>query len=377
MTELDPRTISFMSGLMGAIMGIVLFGLSRNYPPSIGGLRLWTSAPLVCFLGALAFAFERQGHAALASMLGNGLVIAGIGLFFFGSRQFFGLPLAWRGWAVFLACAVAGIAWFEVWHPDYRMRLLIAAGSMASIMLAHALLLFRRGTGFGARFAGAVLLCHSLILAARAVTAWGESPAAHRFDPSPMQTTYIMAFGVSILMLCVGVILMASERLRAELAHLATHDSLTGVFSRGALLDACRIELARASRHGRAPSMLLLDIDHFKSINDANGHLEGDRALVDFARCLSRHLRKGDVLGRFGGEEFLVLLPETSHQEALAIAERLRESVAQAGDGPRLTTSIGMTTAVPGIDDLNAVLARTDAALYRAKDLGRNRVVAA
>ena len=70
-------------------------------------------------------------------------------------------------------------------------------------------------------------------------------------------------------------------------------------------------------------------------------------------------------------------LDETPHQEALAIAERLRESVAQAGDGPRLTTSIGVTTAVPGIDDLNAVLARTDAALYRAKDLGRNRVVAA
>ena len=165
--------------------------------------------------------------------------------------------------------------------------------------------------------------------------------------------------------------------MRAEFEYLATHDSLTGAHSRRAVLAACADELARWSRYGKPFSLLILDIDHFKRVNDAHGHLAGDQVLTRFVRLAESHLRSADRLGRYGGEEFMVLLPETDSAAAQAVAERMRaalDATPEAAGLPHCTVSIGVTTAQPGDESVDALIARADAALYEAKAQGRNQV---
>lgn len=172
------------------------------------------------------------------------------------------------------------------------------------------------------------------------------------------------------------------RRLLEENKRLAATDMLTGLPNRRHLLDAVRKELNRSRRYGHSLSILILDIDHFKRINDTYGHNSGDEALRVMGQVIRDIARASDLICRFGGEEFLVALPETTASQAALVAERLRERTEQAevrAEGGKLihmTTSIGVAQWVPG-DEFDDTLATADKALYEAKGLGRNRVVVA
>ncbi|APW37463.1 hypothetical protein RD110_09895 [Rhodoferax koreense] len=171
------------------------------------------------------------------------------------------------------------------------------------------------------------------------------------------------------------------KELEAELRQLAHTDPLTGVLNRRAFTERSAQAIAAAQRHGRPLAVLMLDIDHFKVVNDSHGHAAGDLAIQQVAEVSLRSLRAIDLLGRLGGEEFSILLPETGAEEALATAERLRAAIAQTPvllDGLRimLTVSIGLSS-LAAQDDDQALYRRADAALYQAKRAGRNRVVVA
>lgn len=164
-----------------------------------------------------------------------------------------------------------------------------------------------------------------------------------------------------------------------ELAHT---DELTGIANRRHFTLLAEREVDRAERTGQPLALLMLDIDHFKDINDRHGHALGDQALKVFCRACEQVLRKTDVFGRVGGEEFAILMPGTDLATALAVAERLREAVARAevrsadGQGVRFTVSIGASEVNGGGRHLDELLSQADAALYQAKQGGRNRVVA-
>jgi len=168
---------------------------------------------------------------------------------------------------------------------------------------------------------------------------------------------------------------------KQELHQAAITDRLTGLHNRAYLMDQLSREFSNSRRYGRPLSCLLLDIDHFKSVNDRHGHLVGDAVLRHTAQLLSRGLRRGDVLARYGGEEFVLLLPGTPAASAQALAESLRASVAQAvwAQGElslQLTLSIGVADNLADqTADETALLRHADAALYAAKHQGRNRVV--
>jgi diguanylate cyclase (GGDEF)-like protein len=170
-----------------------------------------------------------------------------------------------------------------------------------------------------------------------------------------------------------------SSRLQRYFERIATVDALTGLRNRRWLDDAFERQLDRAARAKEAVSLLMLDLDHFKSINDEHGHLIGDAVLGRVAHALSVALRPQDLVARYGGEEFAVLLPGLGMAEALAVAERLRQAVehmpAESGASPLppVTVSIGVTTR-QGNETLAELLARADAAVYRAKVSGRNCV---
>jgi diguanylate cyclase (GGDEF)-like protein/PAS domain S-box-containing protein len=164
-------------------------------------------------------------------------------------------------------------------------------------------------------------------------------------------------------------------KLKEELARQATTDELTGVRNRRSLLETARQEFTRALRYQHPLSVLMLDIDHFKDINDSHGHDVGDQVLRAVADACRRELRDSDVLGRLGGEEFGVVLPNTRHEGALAVAERLRARIEalRVGDGIAPKVSIGVAC-MEGANGIEDVLKRADQALYAAKAAGRNRV---
>ncbi|MDO5611021.1 MAG: GGDEF domain-containing protein [Pseudomonadota bacterium] len=166
-----------------------------------------------------------------------------------------------------------------------------------------------------------------------------------------------------------------------EIHQLAVQDPLTGLSNRRHFIDVVEHAIARAARHAQPLAFCIIDIDHFKSINDVHGHLEGDRVLRDVADTLRSLLRANDILGRIGGEEFGLLLPETGPEAALEIAERLRVAVQQAAceagsSALGVTISIGMATLGGDMQTRSSLMASADAALYRAKAAGRNRVCA-
>ena len=162
---------------------------------------------------------------------------------------------------------------------------------------------------------------------------------------------------------------------------LATRDELTGLINRRAMLDLMALEHSRSLRSGRPLLLAQLDIDHFKPINDQHGHATGDRALQAFAGTVRASVRDTDVLARWGGEEFVLMLTDTSADQARGLLERIRQAVqaleiAHSAGSLQLTVSIGLAQHLPG-DTVEHTLERADQALYRAKALGRNRVVVA
>lgn len=170
---------------------------------------------------------------------------------------------------------------------------------------------------------------------------------------------------------------------REEMHYLATHDFLTGLWNRLAILEQLHRALARAGREGSSFALALADVDDFKSINDTYGHGVGDEVLREIARRMTACVRPYDVVGRYGGEEFLILFEGCSPADAVGLAERLRSSVADEGiqvgkATVRTSVSLGVATPVRGrIIDADTLIRSADMALYEAKKVGRNRVVAA
>jgi diguanylate cyclase (GGDEF)-like protein len=188
---------------------------------------------------------------------------------------------------------------------------------------------------------------------------------------------------VPIASLCAGFtlkLILALDQAMLRLEELAMTDSLTGMRNRRCFMQTAALEFERATRHARPMAVVLIDVDHFKSINDRHGHQCGDQTLVEIAQACQGTLRKTDLLARFGGEEFIVLLPETGQREAVRLAERMRNAVAadlRLPDQPRpgaVTISLGAVALSRSTPTLDILIQAADQALYDAKRSGRNRV---
>lgn len=199
-----------------------------------------------------------------------------------------------------------------------------------------------------------------------------ESEPRYFLIPSLVGTV----FG-SILVLYRHYYLLARERIYYE--RIAKVDSLTGAMSRYACDLILDHESKRCERGSKPFSLVMFDIDDFKSVNDRFGHLEGDRILKALCFCILEQLRDADTLCRWGGEEFIAIIPETSEKEVLQLGERLRHAVASYDFGIDMpvTISIGIVTAPPRCRDIGTLIAQADNALYEAKQNGKNRIVVA
>lgn len=361
---------------MGLLLAVMMFFLRLSYPRSIRGLGFWAAAPFGVFLSTLLFAGRGVLHDFFTVVVANLAILSGIILYRAGLDLFFGRQPAWKCWAALLVVLTPPLYWYALVDPNYNVRLILVCLVWACIFLSMAWTIWRQGPRvFSSCFTTVVLSLHAGVLLLRFYSAWFPLAEEGLLTPTHVQTLYVGSNALMLLALGMGLILMAGDRLRSEFEHIASHDALTQVLTRRVFMDACAQELARCRRHGRSMALLLLDLDHFKAINDTHGHQMGDRVLVDFARRVTGLLRRPDLLGRFGGEEFVLLLPETTQEEAVVVAERILARVAEPAEGvPRVTASIGLATNRPDEEQIDTVLARADRALYRAKDAGRNRV---
>ncbi len=377
MTNLDPRSLIAMAGLMASLMAVVLYFMRRYYPPSIQGIGYWASAPLMWLGATVLFSGRGVFPDLLAVVAANTLLLLGTTAYYIGCRRFLGHDGGWRLWGTVAALAALLFTWLTYGHPSYPLRLGSFTALMICIYAANLRFLLRHGgKRFPVRLVEVVLALHIAVLAVRLSTTLVGRAGSDLMEPSLYQTLYIGAYVLTVLMLSIGAVLMATDRLTTELNHLATHDALTHTLNRRALLERFEEELARSQRTGKGPSLMMLDLDHFKAVNDTRGHQHGDAVLVHFVQRAQAVLRRPDRLGRYGGEEFVVLLPETGAQDAQAVAQRIHAAAA-SGHALDCRLSIGLTTWLGPQDTLDAMLARADKALYQAKAQGRNQTCVA
>lgn len=378
---LDTPTVAFVTVLVVCLQGGILAALWVIHR-DMRGIGYWAIGALMIASGVLG-AFLLSGTLPSAPLvMANIVIVAGFIVTWWGIDAFFGRRPGYRFGFALLAVSAATIIYF-VATGNSRDRVLFLIGVFA-LMSGLRLYSMLREVNPGTRFSQIMI---SLALGAQGIYYLVLATAVFSLPPVEKPLAQIPIYGwlflIPMLLSIVvvfGIVLLVNQTIAMRLQELARRDALTGALTRSALEDVAADELARSRRHGLPLSLLLLDIDHFKMVNDQHGHAAGDAALRQFAAAVRRCLRREDVFGRLGGEEFCALLPSTAVAGAAQLAERIRQSVAnlavEAG-GHRLSlkVSIGVASLGEHGGSWDELVNQADRAMYAAKRGGRNRVI--
>lgn len=382
--QLDVRTILFMTLLLTFIMSGVVAMTGRRRGGAYG-VREWAAGNLSISL-ALSLGSGMLLSTEWLLVVCNVLVALGVGVGLMLSALWTFKRERKNQYFPFQLALLVGVqnAWLVWVVPNITVRIALNSLVYGLACLAGTRLLLRRhgnGVPLADGFTGLVFAAFAAVLLLRAISVFFTP-----LPPTPLLTSSLvggwtfLAAGVMLLCTTFGFILMLNEQLADELERLATHDGLTGLLNRRGLLETGEQMCAGSARSGHSVAVMMADMDYFKSINDRHGHLVGDAVLRRFAELARQTARAGDCIGRYGGEEFCIVLPATSETEARHLAERLRghlaDSPIQCGDlCIHCTLSIGVTDSQHSGFDFNRLLDDADRALYQAKHKGRNQVV--
>jgi diguanylate cyclase (GGDEF)-like protein len=312
-------------------------------------------------------------------IVGNALLAAAYGILWCGARKLNGkhvsIPMALAGVLLWLGVCSIGPIYAR---PEARAAVMAAIG-ICYMLLAVYELWRGRGDGVWRWPIMVLLLAHAASIPVHipVAGAWKHP------DPADVDLITFMIFEAAFVSMCAAYLFgsLVKDRIAASYQQAALTDPLTGVANRREFLQTGQRMLMRTRFAQQPTALLLFDLDCFKSINDKFGHGTGDEVLVAFCRLATAHLRANDLFSRIGGEEFASLLPNTTPQDALSLAERIRASVEFAshsvgGHTLRVTVSVGVALSNDATTDLAGLLRAADQALYRAKEAGRNRVEA-
>lgn len=278
----------------------------------------------------------------------------------------------------------AAIHFYTFHTPDVNLRIqaFSLAFAIACFIGASGLLQHRE---IHNRMVAKMLIAMFLLVGAffifRLTWSFYEIPPDDFMNAGFLSALAIIAGEFLVILSSFCTIWMASDELQDELSEMARVDPLTGIYNRRAFDEYCDIEFSRAMRSGSTFAIIMCDLDHFKKVNDQHGHHIGDEVLRRFSAILKDRTRQHDVVARFGGEEFILLLPDNNTAQGLQVAEQIRAKTAETHitiDGNvsvTLSASFGVSHCFAGDSDWGAVLHRADNALYAAKRQGRNRVV--
>ena len=366
------------------VVGVVLSVLvaSVAHRSSHDGLSLWASA-LAMHTGAYVLLSLRGRVSDLVTIvIANALLSATFSLFAEALYQFQRRPPP--RWRIWLPVALVVVSFYFL-REAHALRLVLGPliYTVQCSLVLFALLQQRRETvGRGQYFVAAAFVLVIALFAMRVVgLATGNVETLSLLASSLVQGATFLVSIVCLIVLSLGLVVMTKERSDERNRVLAMQDELTGLTNRRSILDTLEQQLAMARRSGQPLSLLMLDLDHFKRVNDSFGHLAGDEVLRQVAAGICSRLRAQDIAGRYGGEEFVVILPATTVEGAVQLAEELRKSIGaeriEIGEGHAITItiSIGVYGGIPAagqrVEDL---IGGADQALYQAKESGRDRV---
>lgn len=375
--ELDIRTVFFTQVVINLTLGLALWVATRGRYQY--GLNYFICLFLFQVIAQGLYFFRGILPDFVTVVIANVLLIATYNLGYMGFCRFFNKDPNW--WLMIIPIVIILVV-FSVFLDNFRIRVITLGLVSAGQYLIQFWLLYTTNARGVRRSKPILLSAYGMIIVlftTRAVYMLLFPEAiTNLFDPMWINSITLFATILGIMLIAIGVLLMLSERLLEENRELATRDWLTQVFNRKTFSDLAKRELARATRNDHETSLLMVDIDRFKLVNDTFGHPVGDEALIHLVRIIKDSVRVQDLYGRYGGEEFVILLAETSSNEAFQIAERLRERVADSTlvinyITIKMTISIGIATMI-GHDhpDLDVLINQADIAMYNAKKAGRN-----
>jgi len=370
----------FVTIALSAIMLMVLRSLTRS---GVAGVRAWTWANVLAIAALLLFAGRGRIPDVLSVDVANLLFLGAPTLMYAGFEQHLGRAVPWRVLAALLIASTVTLAVFHYVVDAMAVRVALSSVFHGSVYLAMARGLWPGShTGesrYPVRFAfGAALILVTAHTARALLYAVQYDARVTMFDTSFINLVCFALGTLALPGLTLGAVMMANAGLIGQARYAAEHDHLTGALSRRAFFGLAERVHAHAQREGDALSLLIFDVDHFKTINDTYGHAVGDQVLADLVARIDAVLR-GETCARLGGEEFAVLLPRTDADAAVGLADELRRALERAGVPEsagvtvRYTVSVGVASLDAG-ETLAGLLQRADAALYAAKRAGRNRV---
>ena len=380
---IDGRSLLAVTAALCLVFGLIALALERRLRQPIPGLRMWAVSNFLLGFAACLHALQGLAPLWLPALAGNGLVLLGRACSVTALCQLDHRRVPARLLGALCAILFAGVlATLLVW-PSFPARSLVMVAGMSTLTAWCAITLFvsaplsisRAVTLVG--FVGIALANVSRIFAHAQQIDAGVSVDL----TSPVIGVYIGLLVIFDVLANVGFVLIITDCMHEWVLQLARTDHLTGALSRGALYTQATRDLQLARRQQTYTAAFIVDIDHFKTTNDTHGHATGDAVLRHVALHGQAVLRCTDLFGRYGGDEFVAILPETDLLTAAAIAERLRLAVGQPAPGlcplprglPGVTVSIGVAAVAGGAADIDELIAQADQALYAAKHAGRNR----
>ncbi len=378
--SLDLVTMYFMLCIVTSTMAICL--LAANLGKRQDEVAKWSWLMLFSGIATALIMLRGLIPDMLSITVANGLLSAGYVYGYIAFCEFTNTAKnRWYCWGVPAITVVLNTIFLE----DQVMRMILNSGIFGTqnLLISYLIFIGKNIKSFKTRwiaFCGTAVGCGSYFIRAAAAAVFPEKFATIS-SPTFFATATLLTISMTVIISSVGVLLLSRERSDAENLYHATNDYLTKTLNRRGFLQEANREIAKHNRSQKPLSLIMLDADNFKRINDIFGHLAGDKILKDLAELIRLQLRSYDILGRFGGEEFWIILPETNSQDAYGIAERVRQGVADCPmefdhDKLRVTISCGLTTSVKIKEspiDLEEMIRQADNALYRAKAEGRNQ----
>ena len=377
--NLDVNTLFLVTIYVEAILGLLLlFAWVQN--TAIYAVAWWGFADLLRAASVMLFGMYGSVSDLISIDLANAILFTAFAVTWTGARVFDHRKPNWLllfgGAALWLVlCRIPAI------QGSWDLRMLLSSGIITAYTWATAYEFWRgRSEPLVSRWPAIFMFfAHGALYLLRTPFGGMLAPVNNQVFASVWIT--VLSFEALLFTIAIAFILLAMAKERTEYRHKTASliDPLTGIANRRAFLQDAEAQLKRQATEPRPMAVLLLDLDNFKSINDRFGHALGDRVLQMFAEVGSGCMRRYDIFGRLGGEEFAALLVDTSRERALAVAEQIRSSFVEMTsvvDGKPVvaTVSIGVVISYDAVLDLSALLAQADHALYRAKDNGRNRV---
>jgi len=381
---LDLRTLSINNILLSLSFGICLILYSNKYP-QFKGIKTLGYAFIVSCIGFVLIIFRNLIPDFLSIIVPNVLIVFSMALIHLSLTAFYEdniKPIKQLSFVLVLMIFISALV-FTYIENDTNIRIVMISLilSIQCLFVMLSILIAQQSKHHKANLMMAVsFLIFGIFFSLRALVTITEKPLLNFLNAGLLHSLSIIVYQYIVIVTSFGLVWLVSHKIHNKLIEQATHDPLTGVFNRHALEEIFTTEQSRSLRHQSPLSVVLLDIDYFKRLNDRYGYGVGDKILVLVAEVLIKNTRDYDSIARLSGEEFIIILPSTHSDKAKGVAEKLREKIEDLDyrieDNQKIdiTASFGVTSCDIGQEVWLNVLDRCDKALSIAKENGRNTV---